>query len=326
MIDDMIREKIAGASSIGITSHIRPDGDAIGASLGLGMALLNIGKKVQVVLKDGISSTFRHLPGANLVKRTFEPGIDLMIVDDCSDLIRTGGVLEDRIPDINIDHHITNELFAEVNLVEPDSVATSAILAKHMPFWGLSFTPEIAKTLLTGILSDSIGFRTSNTTSESLRLAAGLMDVGADISELYNKALLTHSYEATKFWGFALARMQRENGLVWTALTLEDRKASGYFGNDDADLTNLLSSIESYEVAVLFIEQSATRTRVSWRSAGEFDISNLAHELGGGGHPNAAGVELEGTLAEVQEKVLRMTQDYLKQVKSYAINSDGDRK
>ncbi len=326
MIDDMIREKIVGASSIGITSHIRPDGDAIGASLGLGMALLNIGKKVQVVLKDGISSTFRHLPGADLVKRAFEPGIDLMIVDDCSDLIRTGGVLGDRIPDINIDHHITNELFAEVNLVEPDSVATSAILAKHMPFWGLSFTPEIAKTLLTGILSDSIGFRTSNTTSESLRLAAGLMDVGADISELYNKALLTHSYEATKFWGFALARMQRENGLVWTALTLDDRKASGYFGNDDADLTNLLSSIESYEVAVLFIEQSITRTRVSWRSAGEFDISNLAHEMGGGGHPNAAGAELEGTLAEVQEKVLRMTQDYLKQVKSYAINSDGDRK
>ena len=324
MIDEIIREKISAAKTIGITSHIRPDGDAIGATLGLALAILNTCKTVQIVLRDGASPTFRHLAGANRVKRAFEPGVDLMIVLDCSDLLRTGGVLGDRVPEINTDHHITNEMYAEVNLVEPESVATCAILAKHIPFWGLSITPDIAKSLLTGILSDSIGFRTSNTTSESLRLAAGLIDMGADISELYNKALLSRSYEATKFWGFALARMQRKNGLVWTAYTLEDRKASGYFGNDDADLTNILSSIESLEVAVLFIEQSPTKTRVSWRSVGDLDISGLAHQLGGGGHPNAAGVELEGTLAEVQDKVLQMTQDYLTQIKSYAINSPRD--
>jgi len=324
MIDETIREKIAAANAIGITSHVRPDGDAIGASLGLALALLTAGKKVQVILRDGMSPTFRHLPGANLVRRAFEPGIDLMIVVDCSDLARTGGVLGERITDINIDHHVTNEMFGLVNLVDPKSVASSAILAKHIPFWGLSITPDVAKALLTGILSDSIGFRTTNTTSESLRIAAGLMDVGAEISELYNKALLTRSYEATKFWGLALARMQKNNGLIWTSLTLEDRKASGYFGNDDADLTNILSSIESFEVAVLFIEQSPTKSRVSWRSVSDLDISELAHQLGGGGHPNAAGAELTGSLDEVQEKVLKMTQDYLNQTKSYAINNSGE--
>jgi phosphoesterase RecJ-like protein len=316
MNDELIRNKIAAASSIGIVSHIRPDGDAIGATLGLGLALTHAGKSVQMVLKDGVSPTFRHLSGASLVKRKFEGECDLVIVLDCSDLARTGGVLNGRKPEINIDHHITNELFAEINLVEERSVATSAILAKHLVEWGLEIDLEVAKVLLTGILSDSIGFRTSNTTSESLRLAADLVDKGANISELYNKALLSRSFEATKYWGFALSRMQRDGGLVWTSLTLEDRKASGYFGNDDADLTNILSSIDSYDVAILFIEQSADRSKVSWRANGDLDVSGLAHSLGGGGHPAAAGADLKGSLAEIQENILEITRNYLNQTKS----------
>jgi phosphoesterase RecJ-like protein len=314
--DDVIRTKIAQAVNIGIVSHIRPDGDAIGATLGLGLALMQAGKKVQMVLKDGISPTFHHLAGVSMVKRKLESECDLVIVLDCSDLARTGGVLKDRKPDINIDHHVTNENFAGVNLVEDGAVATSAILTSHIPHWGLEIDVDVARALLTGILSDSIGFRTSNTTAESLRLAAVLVDKGANINELYNKALLSRSYEATKYWGFALSRLQREGGLVWTSLTLDDRKASGYFGNDDADLTNILSSIDSFEVAVLFVEQSAEKTKVSWRFSGDLDIAELAHQLGGGGHPAAAGAELRGTLAEIQENILDITRIYLSQSKS----------
>lgn len=316
MSDEIINTKIALANSIGIVSHIRPDGDAIGATLGLGLALIHAGKSVQMVLKDGISPTFRHLTGASMVKRKFESECDLVFVLDCSDLARTGGVLNGRKPDINIDHHITNEYFAEVNLVEGEAVATSAVLARHMSSWELEIDTDVARALLTGILSDSIGFRTNNTTSDSLRLAADLIDKGANISDLYNKALLSRSFEATKYWGFALSRMQREGGLVWTSLTLEDRKASGYFGNDDADLTNVLSSIDSFEIAVLFVEQSAERSKVSWRSSGNIDISNLAHQLGGGGHPAAAGAELKGKLPELEEKILEITRNYLNQSKS----------
>jgi len=112
--DDVIRTKIAQAVNIGIVSHIRPDGDAIGATLGLGLALMQAGKKVQMVLKDGISPTFHHLAGVSMVKRKLESECDLVIVLDCSDLARTGGVLKDRKPDINIDHHVTNENFAGV--------------------------------------------------------------------------------------------------------------------------------------------------------------------------------------------------------------------
>ncbi|MPM81047.1 Bifunctional oligoribonuclease and PAP phosphatase NrnA [bioreactor metagenome] len=230
---------------------------------------------------------------------------------DCSDLKRTGGVLQDKPVGIVIDHHITNEQFAELNLIEPSSVATCAILAQKLPAWGYPITPDVARALMTGILSDSIGFRTSNTTSTSLRIAADLMDLGANISDLYNKALINRSFAATNYWGYALTRLQHEDNLVWTSLTLQDRANSGYTGNDDADLTNIISSIDPLDIAVLFVEQKANLTKVSWRARYGLDISGLATSFGGGGHPAAAGAEIAGSLDVVQKLVLEATRNYL---------------
>lgn len=312
MIQQEIQQAIQKANQVGITAHIRPDGDAIGSVLGLGLALQNSGKKVQMVLRDGVSSTFRHLPGADQIQQKFSEDCDLYIALDSSDLQRLGEVLKGHQVDICIDHHVTNERFAKINLVEPDSVATSTILAELIPQIGLTIDQSVACALLTGILSDSIGFRTSNTNAKALRIAADLMDKGANINELYNKALISRPFEATKYWGFALKKLERADGLVWTSLTLEDRKNAAYPGNDDADLTNIISSIDPLDVAVLFVEQKPDLVKVSWRARPGLDISNIAHALGGGGHPAAAGVECAGTLLEVQEKVLKLTADYLK--------------
>ncbi len=311
-MQEEIRQAVQQAQSIGITAHIRPDGDAIGSVLGLGLALLNAGKTVQMVLRDGVSNTFKHLPGNDLISQKFKEECDIYIALDASDLPRLGGVLNGHKADICIDHHITNENFAKINYVRPEAVATCAILAELIPQIGLTIDQQVASALLSGILSDSIGFRTSNTTADSLRIAADLMDKGANINELYNKALISRPFEAAKYWGFALKKMERSDGLVWTSLTLEDRKNAAYPGNDDADLTNILSSIEAMDVAVLFVEQKADLVKVSWRARPGLDISNIAHSLGGGGHPAAAGVECAGTLSEVQEKVLKITAEYLK--------------
>ena len=326
MIDDQIRDLLKSASSIGIVSHVRPDGDAIGSVLGLGLALRNAGKQVQMVLKDGIIRTFRHLPGTNLVKHAFEEPCDLYITVDSSDLKRIGGVLEPRQPDINIDHHITNDSFGKVNLIEDKAVATCEILAQHMPAWGLEISLDVAANLLSGIVSDSIGFRTTNTRPQSLRTAADLMEKGVNISELYYKALISRSFEAANYWGYALGRMERINRLVWTALTLEDRKNSRYPGNDDADLTNVLSSIEDIDIAVLFVEQSADKTKVSWRSRPGVDVSAIATELGGGGHPAAAGADLDGTFEAIKERVLSRTIEYLEQLGNSKTNTQGAKK
>jgi phosphoesterase RecJ-like protein len=159
-----INAKIASAKTILIVSHVRPDGDAIGALLGLGLALQQAGKTVQMVLNDGLPASFRHLPGSEQIKKEIQGDADLFITVDCADFKRTGKQFENfRKPDINIDHHITNENFGQLNLIEPEAVATSAILTEHLPEWGLEITQAVAANLATGIVTDTLGFRTSNT-------------------------------------------------------------------------------------------------------------------------------------------------------------------
>jgi bifunctional oligoribonuclease and PAP phosphatase NrnA len=324
MIVEQIRQAIANSELIGISAHIRPDGDAIGSVLGLGLALRNMGKHPQMVLRDGVSNTFKHLEGCKLIKRAFESECDLYISLDCSDLQRTGGVFENHTVDIVIDHHITNQNYGKINLVDPDSVATCAVLAELIPQIGGSIDQPVANALLTGILSDSIGFRTSNTNSKALRIAADLMDVGADINVLYNKALISRPFEAAKYWGYGLEKMVRADGIVWTALTLQDRKNAGYTMNDDADLTNILSSIEDLDVAILFVEQKANLVKVSWRARPGLDISQIAASLGGGGHPAAAGVECIGTMEQVKENILTLTQKYLDSQRNLQKSQNGE--
>lgn len=321
MIDRKIKELLDNADSIGITSHIRPDGDAIGAVVGLGLALISSGKTVEMVLKSGISKTFLHLAGTELVQKAFSSNCDLFIVLDCGDIERTGGILNGHQVDIVIDHHVTNKSFGKINLAVPDSVATCAILAEHMPAWGLKIDERVASALLSGIISDSIGFRTSNTTAHSLRIAADLMDKGADITRLYNKALVSRPYESVSYWGYGLSKLERENGLVWTTLSLEDRNNADYKDEDDADLTNILSSIEDIDVAVLFIEQKKNHVKVSWRARPGLDVAAIADSLGGGGHPAAAGADIKGSLLEVKEMILKITREYLDRIQNGNGNS-----
>lgn len=310
LTDARIATMLSQAERILIVSHIRPDGDAIGAVLGLGLALRQAGKSVQMVLSDGIPANFKHLPGSRDIQRKPEGDHDLVVAVDAADLARTGGVLCDRQPDINIDHHVTNQRFARVNLVDPDAEATCAILAEHMPRWALKIEKPIADCLLSGIIVDTIGFRTSNMTPKVLRLAAGLMEIGADLPGLYQMGLLSKTYEAARYWGCGLGRLQREGGLLWTVLRLSDRQTVGYNGNDDADLVNMLSSVEG-DLVVLLNEQKDRRVKVSWRAKPGLDVSKLALQFGGGGHPAAAGADINGALEEVQDRVLAATRAFL---------------
>ncbi len=306
-----IRALIHAANHVVVLAHIRPDGDAIGSVLGLGLALKAAGKQVTFLLKDGVPADYRFLTGADEVVKQLPEQYDLVIACDSSDLQRTGGVLGDRIPDINLDHHITNLNFAQVNLVEPHQVATAALLAEHLPAWGLEITPPVAAALLTGLVSDSLGFRTSNMTPAALRLAAVLMEHGADLPDIYQRALNQRSYNAIRYWGVGLSKIEREKNLVWTSLTREDRKKIHYPGNDDADLINVLASIEEAHVAVIFVEQPGKKVKVSWRCKPGLNVSAVALEFGGGGHPAAAGAEIEGTLDEVKYNVLKTTRSIL---------------
>lgn len=310
----MIKSLIVNAKSVLISSHVRPDGDAIGSVLGLGNALKEIGKKVVMVLSDGIPSNFHYMHGAKLVKRDVPKDLvfDLTISLDASDLERTGGIFGDREITLNIDHHITNTLYAKFNLNDPSSVATCALLAENMESWGLSINSETASLLMTGIITDTIGFRTSNMSSRALRIAADLIDKGANLPQLYEHALTNKTFPQLIYWGHALKKLERNDRLVWTTLTLDDRKNAGYNGNDDADLNAILTSIIDADITILFVEQNNGHVKVSWRGKPGFNVSELAYTLGGGGHPAASGADIKGEVGDVQNNVIEKTLELLK--------------
>lgn len=312
-LNGVIKERLGTAQKIVIASHVRPDGDAIGSLIAFGLALQNAGKSVQMVLTDGIPSSFKHLEGSELVRKEPEGKHDLFITVDCADLQRVGQPLAAcGQPDINVDHHITNENFGKINLIEPDAVATAAILTNHLPEWGFEITKPIAAALLTGIVTDTLGFRTSNTTPESLRQAAALMETGVNMPDLYMRALVRKSYPAARYWGAGLSSLECRDGIVWGTLTLADRKSAGYGGNDDADLINMISAIDGNKVGMVFVEQNNRHVKVSWRALEPgIDVSQAAKYFKGGGHAAAAGADVEGDLNEVRETVLKKTREML---------------
>lgn len=307
-----IHQRIQAAQRLLIVSHVRPDGDAVGSLLGLGLALRGAGKEVRMVLSDGVPPALRFLPGSDQIRHRPQGSFDLICTVDCSDLQRVGEALSGYpTPDINIDHHVTNMNFGKLNLVDPAAVATAEMIARLLPAIGVEYDQTVASALLTGIITDTLGFRTANMTPDALRCAADLMEKGADLPELYRHALVVRSFEAALYWGSGLKNLEREGRMVWATLTQADRQAVGYPGRDDADLITLLSSISDADIAMIFVEQPDHRVKVSWRSKPGVDVSKVALSFGGGGHPAAAGAEIPGDLEEVRSQVLRDTRAIL---------------
>ena len=312
-ISGAIKARLETSKNIIIASHVRPDGDAIGSLLGLGLALQNAGKSVQMVLVDGVPASFKHLEGSDLIVTVPSGKHDTFITVDSADFKRTGKVFENfSQPDINIDHHKTNERFGKLNLIEAEEVATAAILTNHLREWGYEITKPIADSLLTGIITDTLGFRTSNTNPSALRLCATLMETGADMPDLYMRSLVKKSFPAARYWGAGLSSMEQQNGIVWGTLTVEDRKKAGYSGNDDADLINMISAIDGNKVGMIFVEQTDQHVKISWRSLEPgVDVSPIAKHFKGGGHAAAAGADIPGSLQDIQPLVLKTTREML---------------
>jgi len=138
-----------------------------------------------------------------------------------------------------------------------------------------------------------------------------LIEKGANLADIYQRSLINMTWQASLLWGFALNKLQKEGKIIYTAITCEDRKKSGFTGMDDADLTNFLSSIQEADISILFNQQSERSVKVSWRSRASVNVANLAAQFGGGGHPAAAGAEIELSLPDAQQKIVEATKSYL---------------
>jgi phosphoesterase RecJ-like protein len=292
-----------------VVSHERPDGDAVGSLLALVLGLRAKGKRAEGLLTDGVPGRYAFLPGAGSIVRALPETYDLVVAVDCSTTGRMGfdWTRTASRPSVNIDHHPTNTRFAEANLVDPEAAATAQVLYGVASDLGLSVDRDIATNLLAGIVTDTIGFRTSNVSVHVLRITEDLLQKGAPLAEIYERTLNRHSFTDLRYWGRGLSRLSLQDSVVWASLTLDDRRSTTYPGNDDADLINLLATTEGAQVAVIFVEQSGNKIKISWRCREGLNVARLAEQFGGGGHELASGAVVEGTLAEVEQRVLAAT-------------------
>ncbi len=324
MIDDhlaqSIYQQIQDAEHILVVTHERPDGDAIGSLLGFGLSLRDANKRVEMVCPDGVPVNMRSLEGSELIRKSPKGNFDFVIVLDCSDLGRTADVLDNfKKIDLNIDHHKTNDNFARVNIVRMQAVSTSEIVFELIKKTDLSFTKDVSNALTMGLITDTLGFRTPNVTSRALQVGAELMEFGADFHDIYYQSLVNRSFQSARIWGKGLSKLEMEDRIVWTNLTIADRKAVNYPGKDDADLINVLSSIDGAVISIVFVEQPAGFVKISWRAQPGYDTSKLAVKFGGGGHAAASGAEVYGNIQEVIKFVLHETRVLLGNIEKEGI-------
>lgn len=305
------------ARRILILCHESPDGDAIGAMLGMGHIARALGKRVTLACSDPVPREYRYMPGACDIIERPEGDFDLVITLDSSDLSRLGSAYDPaklgHLPIMNIDHHVTNLHFGAVNWVEPASASTCQIVLKFADRLEVALTPDIAVCLLSGIVMDTRGFTTPNTDLAALQAAERLVAAGADLPDIARRVLLQRSFAMTQLWGKALAQARLEGGIVWVSLPADLMAQSDASSNGMSGLVAFLAGVEEAKIAVLLRQRSNNRIEVSLRSAPGVDVSRVALTMGGGGHPQAAGFTLVGPLAEVEDTVLHALRSLLEE-------------
>ncbi len=291
-----------------VASHESPDGDAVASTLALALALRGMGKEVVAFNRDGAVSPFDFLPGADTIVDTLdgEDEFEVGFVLDAGELRRAGTDLRDRCRVlVNIDHHPCSEDFGEHYFVDEEACSTGVLVYRLLKAGGLPITREIATNIYTTILADTGSFRYSNADPEAFRVAAEMIGSGLDAWEIASRLYETQPQQRLRLLGAALqtltvSRCGRYASISVSCAMLEDAGA----GPEHTDgFVNYPRSIEGVEVAIFFREIAPGNYKVGFRSKGAVDVGALARELGGGGHHNAAGATVCGSLEEVRAEV-----------------------
>lgn len=305
MLDKVLQE-IEKRERFVLTSHARPDGDAVSSTLALGEILRQMGKKTDIVLHDGVPRVYQHLPFVGTVNKSdrIENHYDAAILLECDSIQRSRvGGLENQFL-INIDHHKSGHDFAHINWIDPTAVATGELVYKLARAAGVKITPEIATCIYTAVITDTGLFVFEGTNAHTFELARELVLAGAEPALCARPIYFGHSTAKLRLLGVALSALQREGPLVWIWVTQEQMERTGAIEEDCEGLVNYALSIGDAEVAVFFRELPDGRFRVSLRSKGSMDVSAVAEEFGGGGHSCASGLSVEGPLHAAVEQVL----------------------
>ena len=314
---DNILEEIKKANKIVIVTHETPDGDAMGSSLGMSLALKQIGKDVDVIIPD-YSKVFDFMPDVQNIKKESEiKEYDLAIALDSSDLKRVAGMeyFENAKVNIAIDHHAKNQMFGDYNFVNPSAPACAEIVAGLLDFLGVELSKEIGECLLTGIITDTGGFQYAGVTDATFELAAELLRKGINVSELYRRVLKIKTKPSFKLMKLAISRMEmfEDEKIAFTYLNDEDEKNVNAEIGDHEGIVDIGRDIEGVQVSIFIREREDLKGyKVSLRSNGDINVADLCFLLGGGGHKNAAGCTILGDIETVKNKILTEVRKVLK--------------
>jgi phosphoesterase RecJ-like protein len=317
-----LRDRIEAASSVLVASHDRPDGDAIGSSVALGLILEKLGKQVAVVNRDPVPETLAFLPGS---ERVLAPagrsGADLLVVLDSAGRDRIGEAVWEMAADvpftINIDHHVSNTGFGDLAHVDPVAPATGQLVHRLAAFAGWPLDAAIGENLLAAISTDTGSFRYASTTAETMRIAGDILELGVDVGRV--NRLLYESYPRRRVEALRqlLQGMRLDFGerCASVKLPLATTHALGLRVGDTEGVIDVIRAIDSVCVAVFFEELPDGKIRVSSRSKDErCGVGEICAAFGGGGHTLAAGARLPGPLGAAEDRFLTAVGEALARV------------
>ncbi len=289
-----------------LSTHARPDGDAIGSVLALAGILRTMGKRAEVVISDAVPFIYRPLPMSETIVQasTVNGHYGAAILLECDSVQRTHVHGLEKHYLINIDHHASAKNFGQVNWIDPSACATAEMIFRLGEAARVKITPEIATCLYTAMLTDTGSFNYSSTTARTFDLARQLVEHGADPAHIAQNVYFSNPVGKVRLMGAALSTLRIEGSVSWITLTREQMDACGAVDEDSEGVVNYALGIAGVEVALFFRETHKYRIRVSMRSKGAVQVADIAAEFGGGGHECASGFSVEGPMQAAIDKVL----------------------
>ena len=315
---DNILEEIKKAETILVLAHENPDGDEICSFLAMKSSLKQLGKNADVIIRE-FPRVFDFLPGREDVKTDSDiKEYDLVISLDCADFKRLVGneYFEKAKQTIVIDHHGSNKMYGDINFVNPVAPACCQILIGMFPYFGLDIDKELGTCILTGIITDTGGFRHSGITPETFEFTAELLQKGINVSNIYKRVLQTKTKANFELMKRVMDRMEFfEDGKVsFTYITNKDLDDVNALPGDHEGLVEIGRDVEGVEVSI-FVRQredNENAFKISMRSNDYVNVSDVCLMFGGGGHEKAAGASILGDLDSVKQKVLNEVKKVLK--------------
>lgn len=289
-----------------VCSHSRPDGDAVGSVLAVGMMLEQMGKRADLVTADGVPTVYRGLPGAMQIRHTqrIHGPYDAVILLECDspERARLHGLKDHFL--INIDHHLSGQHYAQLNWIDHEAASVGELVHRLVKVVGAEVTAEMAKCLYTTLLTDTGGFTYGTVRASTFELARELVIAGADPVAIAGEVFYSTPTSKVLLLGAALNHLKREGRLAWLWVTHHDMVRTCAAEEDCEGIVNVAIGISGVEAAVFLRELPERNIRLSLRSKGKINVASIAERLGGGGHGNAAGCTLEGPLDSALDKIL----------------------